>query len=230
LLLDIETAPFLSYIWSLWKELGNTSMMVKEWYVLCWSAKWLGEKKMFTGRVVGDNDKSCLLKLRKLLDQCDIVLAQNGDEFDIKKIYTRFIFHSIPPPSPFRTIDTLKIARKKFSFTSNRLDDLGKFLGLGKKMNTGGFQLWRDVISGSRKALDKMIRYCKNDVILLEKIYLKMRPYIDYHPHLGILGSKNSCHNCGSVNVHFRGFGVNNRGRYRKYQCQKCGTWGISKL
>jgi len=133
LLFDIETAPCECWSWGLWNELKSTKMIKSDWYVLCWRAKWLGSKEIIEGTVSGKNDKPCMVKLRNLLSEADIVIGQNGDNFDIKKVNTRFIIHGLTPPSPFKSIDTLKIARRCFKFTSNRLDDLGNYLGVGRK-------------------------------------------------------------------------------------------------
>jgi DNA polymerase elongation subunit (family B) len=225
LLLDIETSPCLAYVWSLWKEVGSTNMVERDWIVLCWSAKWLGSKEVMSDHAIKLDDSACIKSLHRLLDEADIVIAHNGDNFDIKKINTRFLLNGLNPPSQFRTIDTLKQARKHFKFTSNRLDDLGQYLGVGRKKKTGGFQLWRDCIQGVKGAIEKMVRYCCGDVTLLEKVYLKMRPFIATHPNVGALKEGVACTKCGSSRVHARGWAVTNKGRKKRYQCQSCGGW-----
>lgn len=225
LLLDIETTPCLAYIWSLWKEVGSTKMVERDWNILCWCAKWLGSKEIMSGKADKTNDFNCLVELHKLLDEADIVIAQNGDNFDIKKINTRLVMHGFKPPSEFRTIDTLKIARKHFKFTSNRLDDLGQYLGVGKKMDTGGFTLWRDCINGVKGAIEKMVKYCKKDVILLEKVYLKLRPYVKNHPNMGVLKNGVACPKCGSRKVQYRGWNITSKQRKRRLHCRSCGGW-----
>lgn len=224
LLFDIETAPCEAYIWSIWKELGSANMVKNDWYVLCWCAKWLDGKQMFSGRAVDGDDRESMVKLRDLLDEADFVITQNGDKFDIKKVNTRFIIHGIKPPSSFTSIDTLKIAKRHFKFTSNRLDDLGQYLGVGRKLKTGGFELWRRCMAGEEEAFRLMLRYCAQDVRLLERVYLRLRPYYHHHPAVSH-GDKLTCRICGGKKLESRGSGVNSSGVYRRFQCQGCGGW-----
>ena len=234
LLFDIETAPSTSYIWGLWQEVKSTDFIISDWYVMCWSAKWLGEKDMMSSslpefqeyKTDREYDKGILVKLHKLLDEADIVIAHNGKKFDCKKINTRFIRHGLRPPSPFRVVDTLTIAKKEFAFTSNRLDSLGQFLDVGRKVKTGGFELWKKCMAGDKKAWDRMVRYCRGDVRLLERVYKKMLPYSTNHPKLDVFTSGVKCMNCQSKNVHYRGYAATNSHKYRRFQCQKCGAWG----
>ena len=56
---------------------------------------------------------------------------------------------------PIISVDTLKEARKVFKFSSNKLDYIAQYLGVGAKMDTGGIALWEGCATGSRKALRK---------------------------------------------------------------------------
>jgi DNA polymerase III epsilon subunit-like protein len=235
LVLDIETAPNHAYVWSIWKEICSTDFITDEWYILCWCAKWLGESKIYKGslhdckdyKVGFNNDKEILIPLHKLLDEADIVIAHNGLRFDCKKIRARFIYHGITPPSPFRVIDTLCAAKATFAFTSNRLDDLGKFLKVGKKVDTGGFKLWKGCMNGIEACWKKLLKYCSNDVKLLERVYLKIRPYLKQHPNLGIYSDENRavCPTCGSKKIRYSGHAFTQSGKFRRFQCMSCHKW-----
>ena len=176
LFFDIETAPCKAYIWSLWQEVTSADFIEQDWYILCWSAKWLGEKKILHDFLPNHalykkdptNDKEILETLWKLLDEADIVVAHNGEKFDKRKVNTRFIINGMKPPSPYRMIDTRIAAKRYFAFTSNRLNDLGKFLHLGKKVDTGGFSLWKQCLAGDLNAWKRMVKYCDGDITLLE--------------------------------------------------------------
>lgn len=236
LLLDIETAPNLAYIWGLYQELTTMDMIEREWYILCWRAKWLNEKKIFGSALIDfpkeykknpENDYHILLPLWKMLDEADIVITHNGVGFDLKKINSRFLVHGMKPPSPYKTVDTLIIARNKFGFTSNKLGDLCKTLGIGSKKETGGFNLWRQCMQGIRTAWNKMIKYCSWDVVLLEKVYLKILPFIDNHPNVGVYldGNDPKCPNCGCDKLQKRGFGFSSLYKYQRLMCTRCGAW-----
>jgi len=234
LLFDIENAPGTAYIWQLKTEYINPGMIKDEWYMLCWAAKWLGEKTIMSSALYEHkgydkdktSDKHILNDLWALLNEADIVIAHNGKKFDVKKSNARFIRHGITPPSPYRIIDTLTEARKSCMFMSNTLNELGRVLGVGKKIRTGGFDLWLDCMAGDTKAWKKMVRYCKQDVVLLEKVYLKLRPYMATHPNLSVISHNTSCGKCGSKNLQRRGYIYTNAGKKHRYQCNGCKGYG----
>lgn len=236
LLFDVENSPSTAYIWGLFQDVISNEMVDKHWYMLCWSAKWLGEKKIYSSALVDfpkaykkdpENDKYVLKKLWKLLDEADIVVAHNCRRFDVRKSNARFIMNDMTPPSPYKIIDTLESARSYFFFTSNKLNDLGKYLKVGQKLDTGGFKLWQACMKGDKKAWTKMVQYCRNDILLLEKIYLKMRPYILNHPNLMVYDDIEHlvCSKCGSPKIKKEGFTYTNVSKYQRYSCKECGSW-----
>ena len=228
LFLDIETAPNLVHTWGFYEQ--NVIEVVEQWYILCFAYKWLGEKTQvvalpdFENYKPGMKDENLTPKLREILDQADIIVAQNGDRFDIPKINTRLIQHKLQPPSPYQTVDTLKAARK-FAFNSNKMDNLGRDLGEGRKVNTGGFGLWKKCMAGDQKAWARMKRYNKQDVDLLERLYLRLRPWIKNHPNVHDRGG---CPKCGSTRLTMRGRAISKTMEYIRYQCQGCGGWSRS--
>lgn len=239
LFVDIENTPCLASVWGLWKEVTSYDMIEAEWYILCICAKWQHENKIMSFALPDyplykkspDNDIEVLKAVHKLLDEADIVIGHNVVDFDIKKMNARFIKHGLPPTSPYKTVDTLLSARKNFAFTSNKLGDLGKYLGLGEKIDTGGFKLWQQCMKGDKTAWGKMVAYCKQDVALLEKIYNKLLPYMDVHPNLGAYFESDGkrCPNCGSESLTKNGFAFNNTGKYQRLVCNNCGAWSRDK-
>lgn len=231
LLIDIETAPNLGWTWGKYEQ--NVIKFEQESYMLCFTAKWLDSDKIITVGLddfkgynpLVPSDKELCQKLWDILDAADVVIGHNADKFDIKKINTRFLVNKINPPSPYRTIDTLKLAKKYFSFNSNKLDDLGQTLQLGRKLDTGGFDLWLGCMKGDKKAWDKMKKYNKQDVLLLEKVYMEMRPWMNPHPNIAINISKTACDVCGNDKLQRRGFSYTRQTKYQRLHCTKCGSW-----
>lgn len=200
---------------------------------MCWSAKWLDDKKVIS-RALPDYkydhkkpcDKKILQDLWNLLDEADVVVAHNGFKFDRRKANARFLIHGMTPPSPYKMVDTLTVARSMFMFTSNKLGDLGHYLGVGSKVDTGGFDLWIDCMDGKKTAWNKMVKYCKNDVVLLEKVYNKLRPYIKNHPNSNIYNQTiNSCPKCSSSDLIKRGYSFLTNGKKQRFKCNNCGGW-----
>jgi len=208
---DIETAPIKAYVWSVWNTNISADKIVSEWFMLTWSAKWLFDSGVMSARltkkeVLTEDDSRITNKIWKLLDEADIVIAHNARKFDIPKLQTRFLLHSLNPPRPYRQIDTLLIVRREFGFTHNNLNVLAKVLGLGQKINTN-FQLWKDCLNGNKEALKNMETYNKQDVLLLEEVYLALLPWIKSHPNVGLyLDSDVSvCSSCGSDQIEKHG-------------------------
>lgn len=226
---DIETTPITAYTWTLYPQVLSHDNIVQDWSIICGAWKILGEDKVYATAVkkVGD-DYMVVKKLRDVLADADIIIGHNSDKFDIKKLNARLIYHKLPPLPPIPTIDTKKEAKKIAAFTSNRLDYLSKHL-LGEGKVHVDYQLWVDVMKGSKKALREMVEYNKVDVIRDEDVYLRLMPYIKNHPHVGVLngGSKvHSCPNCGSTKLKRNGIRPTKAGIPRQeVQCGSCGSY-----
>lgn len=237
LIFDIETFANLGYVWGKWDQ--NVIAYEREWFALCFCYKWLGEKRVSSVALPDFdlynedkfNDYEVVKAMWKLFDEADIVVAHNGDKFDIKKMNARFLYYRLPPPSTFKSIDTVKIARQKFAMNSNKLDDIGKYLGVGRKVVNTGWDLWKRCSEGDLKAWEEMIRYNKQDVVLLEKVYEIFKPYITNHPNLNLYNNTlHCCPNCSSSRVQKRGFSMTRVSKSQRYQCMDCGAWSQSPV
>lgn len=227
LIFDIETAPNLAYVWGKWEQ--NVIDYHSEWYMLCYAWKWLGESSVKAASLQDwrcKDDRELVKSLWRLFDEADVVIAHNGDAFDVKKTQARFLFHGLKPPSPVVTVDTKKVARRYFNFNSNKLDDLGKTLGVGRKVKHSGFEVWLGCMRNDKKYWKEMIHYNKQDVTLLEKVYLKMLPWMKTHPNLAFLSGKSEgCPNCGSSKLKSYGIRRTKSSAYRRLRCLKCSAF-----
>jgi hypothetical protein len=227
---DIETFPAVVETWGSGMYEQDVIRVLKPWELASFAYKELGRKQVTCVTRQGEaTDKNLVKKLWQVLNDADVVIAHNGDKFDMKKSNTRIIKSELLPYSPGKTIDTLKIAKRHFAFTSNRLNDLGVFLGVGKKAETPR-GLWDDCRADKPAAWRLMEKYNKQDVRLLEKVYLKLRPWAEKHPHMGERNEE-QCPKCGSKEVQKRGFMCSAQGvMYRRLQCQGCGGWCRSRV
>ena len=166
LLLDIETAPNLAYVWGLWKQTINPDWVAASGYVLCWAAKWYGDDEMHFRRWREDKPLSLFGPIHQLLDAADAVVHYNGANFDIPTLNKEFLTHGMKPPAPYKQIDLLRTMRDQFRFPSNKLDYIAQTLGVGAKIRHKGPQLWLDCMAGKRKAWADMEKYNKKDCLL----------------------------------------------------------------
>ncbi len=187
LILDIETKPVKAYVWGTFDQNIPLNMVIEDGSILSWSAKFLGEDKIHYKDMRGkeknlSNDKDMLKPLHKLMNESDIVLGQNSDSFDLKKLNARFIEHDLAPVDQFKTIDTVKIARKNFGFLSNKLEHLSKKLNKKHTKSShkkfSGFDLWLECMKGNKAAWNEMKEYNQIDVLATEEIFLRMAPYV----------------------------------------------------
>ena len=228
LIYDVETFPNIGATWGMWEQ--NVIKILKHWQLASFAYKWQGESDVTCVSQKSLSEKKVTKALWDLFQEADATIAHNGDAFDLKKARAKFTQFKLDPPTLSRSIDTKKIAKSQFGFTSNSLNDLGDFLGLGSKVDTGGKELWFDCMDGIPKAWDKMIEYNKQDVVLLEKVYLRLRPWYPTHPNLSILSGNKGCPSCGSLKVQSRGFRATVSGKQQRYQCQDCGHWHTGPL
>lgn len=238
LVFDIETTPGVAYFWSRWdKFIPQQRVIDRPGKVLTWSAKWLGAEEVMNDASInyGDamDDFGVVESIWQLLDKADIVVAHNGDKFDIKKLNNRFAFHGMGLPSPYRSVDTLKIAKRKFGMDSNSLDAIGDYFGLGRKVEHSGFDLWLRCMAGEQSAFNEMLEYNDQDVLLLEQVYLLMRPYDHLHPSVAVIGKNDEveCSKCGSPDLEvpdkFYRTQVN---EYQLLRCKGCGGWNRRRV
>lgn len=234
LIWDIETTHNIVASFQLRDEYTPHTNIIQERYIVCACWKWLGEKKIYSVSTLDDakryaknphDDYHVVKTLHSLIEEADVIVAHNGDSFDTKYFMTRALFHGLKPIPPVASVDTYKVAKAKFMFNSNRLDYLGKFLGFGGKKSTPA-GLWLDVLKGSKKAIKVMVDYNKRDVDLLEKVFLKLRPYMPHHINNQLFG-KVGCPRCGSHKVQRRGLHRAISRVYQRWQCQAdgCGGW-----
>ena len=222
---DIETMAALVYTWSNYKT--NVIATEEDWYMLSVAWSWVGDDNIYFSRKSkkkGD-DKGLVRRVWSLFDEADIVVAHNGDVFDQRKCNARFIELGMPPPSPYQTIDTKKVAARAAMNYSNKLDELSRRLGLGRKLDTLGFGTWLGCAAEDPKAWKLMERYNIHDVVLLEKLYEELLPWIDSVNMAHWAAGALACRRCGSRNVQKRGFVRTNASTFQSFFCKDCGGW-----
>lgn len=225
LLFDIETSPATGLFWGGRKYEVDVLKITQHWQILSVAWKYLGEKsvKCLTAPECGGrDDKRLTREIHNLLSKSDIVVGHNAISFDIKKVKTRALYHGMEPIHQLTVIDTKRVAKSNFGFDSNSLDDLGEYLGLGRKMKHQGLDLWLECMKGDQKAWRIMKSYNKRDVELLEKVYERLKPSIHNHPSIAKLLDRVGCPNCGSEDVRRNGIRVTHMQRKQRWVCHEC--------
>jgi len=230
LLIDLETTPLQVHCWGTWKQRIGHEQVINDWFMLSYSAKWLFDSKMYSSVLTPEealhkDDSRITRELWKLFDQADVLIGHNILGFDLPKAQTRFLMNKLAPPSPFRVIDTLKVAQQNFRFASNKLDYIGQLLLNDKKIHTE-YQLWLRCLDGDAESLEKMLIYNRKDVLLLEEAYVFLRPYIKNHPNMAIYQEavEPTCPTCGSTNIDECGHYTTSVNRYLAFRCKDCGA------
>jgi len=224
LLLDIETSPLVGYTWGLYEQ--DVIKRIKPFRILSFAYQWFGGKTKVIACDVR-SEKMLLVQLHKLLSEADIVVAHNGDSFDVKKINARFIVHRFDPPSPYKTIDTKVQAKRIAAFDSNSLENLSVDMSEGEKIKHRGFPMWEGCMAGNQQDWNDMKRYNKKDVVQLSKIYLRLRSWMKNHPDVNHCegGDKEACPKCGSKKTIRRGILYTKVSNFHRRQCKDCAGW-----
>ncbi len=238
LVVDIELAPITAHVWRIFDETIGLNQIESDWSILSWAAKWYGKDEIFYADMRSQtadlqNDAVILQQLWDLIDEAEILIGHNVRRFDLKKINTRFLKAGLKPTNKPFVVDTLTMSKSQFSFTSNKLEYIANFLGVGEKGKHGkfaGFELWKECLRGNSEAWDEMKAYNTQDVIITEKVYDKLAPYcrtINRNAWL-MEGDPLVCE-CGSDKLQSNGTRGNSSGVYYRLRCITCGKTYKSK-
>lgn len=231
LIFDIETSPELGYVWGRFKQFLAPVQVKQRSFMLTWSAKWLGEEEVvddaiFYSRDVPEggygekDDYEVVVSMWEYLDAADVVVAHNGLRFDLPYLNSRFAYHNLGMPSPFKVVDTCKIAKKYFRFPANSLKELGIYLGIEVPKLDTDFQLWIDCMEGKKEAWEYMVEYNRYDVKLLEEVYLRLRSYDKSAPNLALYFDDDILRDpvTGSTEVVEDGFAYTAQSKFQSYK------------
>ena len=240
---DLENAPSKAALYGMWKQNINPVQITEEWYMLSWSGKWLFDTEMYSdvltpAEAIEGSDKRIMESLWSFIDDADILIGHNINQFDVLKMNTRFVLNSILPPSPYQTIDTLLAARKNFAFSHNKLDYLCEQFGVAQKADNGGMARWLGCCEGNPEDLIEMEKYNRQDIVATEELYMALRPWIKTHPNLALYmeADSDACYKCGSTNIKWlyndsgeAKYYYTNVNKYPVYRCNECNSPGRSR-
>lgn len=235
LILDIENSPIMADVWGLWKNNVGLNQIRANGEILSFAAKFLGEDYIYYQDRSKMKEDDILELITSLIRDADIVVAHNGDKHDIPWIRTRLIKHKMRPLPPVKQVDTLKIAKKLFKFHSNKLEFLADFLGVGKKLKHGefpGHELWTEVMKNNPRAWAEMKKYNINDVVILEDVFLALRPWATGNPNFAAMDAAevSKCPKCGGGHLIKRGYAYTGVSKFQRFMCNDCGGWSRGRV
>lgn len=228
---DTETTPLITYSWSLWPNSIPIQQIIEPQKTMCWGARWHAEKRVTVMSEYRDGRSAMLTGIWDRLDEADAVVSWNGMGYDSKHIRREFLEAGMTPPSPWKEIDLMKVARSQFKFPSNKLDYVAQDLGVGKKTPHAGFEMWKSCMGANgaevqERAWRQMYRYQRQDVNLLVELYDYFLPWITNHPNRALIDSvADGCKTCASTDIQKRGFHYSGAGKFQRYLCKTCGAW-----
>lgn len=220
LTLDIESEPGQYYAWQPKVDWLPPAMMITSGGMMCFAAKWLGEKEVMFFR-----GPDAVKEAHRLLSEADLVITYNGDRYDLKRLNNEFLKVGMAPPKPYKSIDLIKTNRKQFDLPYKKLDYLAQVTDMGGKLKHSGFDLWLDCMAGDAEAWEVMEAYNKQDVLLTENLYVKLLPWLTGIPHMGMFVAEGKCPYCGSQDIVADGETSALVQRYELLHCNNCQGW-----
>ncbi len=237
---DLETIPNLSEVMKIMPSLSDypgLTLKASINSIICFGYKIYGTKDTnciniwdLKNKNINDDYELCKI-IQDTLKDADAIVTHNGKRFDLKFLQTRLIFHGLPTLPKIQHIDTCTESKKNLLMFNNRLNTLAKFMTSEEKMENGGWELWVKVLQGDKRSMKIMSEYCKQDVVVLEKVFKKLMPFINNLPNHNRYSpiEKNLCPNCGSSRVHRNGFRNTKTNTFLRYRCIDCGTSSHAK-
>lgn len=222
--IDIETAPSIAHVWSLFNVNVSLAQLQEPGRTLCFAAKFQGDKKMHFYSEWQQGHEVMVQAAHDLMSQADTVAHYNGSSFDVPVLNREFVLAGLAPPAPFQQLDYYRTVKRRFRFTSGKLAHVADQLGIGNKVSHEGHGLWVKVLAGDPDAQKRFEKYCRQDVALLERLHDRLKPWLINPPNARLTNGE-GCPVCGADALRKEGFALTQVGRFQRYSCGSCGAW-----
>lgn len=225
LIYDIEVSPCQGWFWRTGKTVIGHNQIWSPGKIICISYRftdWPDTKVVNLKWDSTQSDEKLVKQFYKVAEEADVIVGHNGDSFDKKWINTRLAYYEHPTIRHVDTEDTLKMCRRQFNMASFRLDYICKFFKIPGKLSTSS-DLWERVVRfNDRKALKEMGEYCDNDVIILDKLWKRIYPYVNHKINMSVYTGSDVCPECGDKEYSKWGTRMTRAGTYQRFRCNKC--------
>lgn len=229
--IETRTAPKI-LIW----DIESTSLKASLGTILCIGYKWYDGKRVYVPSILDYtkggmlDDKGLVEHFASVFAECDYHVTWYGLRFDHPFIETKLMKYGLGPLPPKPHIDLWRTARYKLRLHSNRLASVSEYLEIKDRKTEMNFGTWMRAAHGDKSALKEIRHHCKMDVLVLEQVFEKMRPWVNEQPVEGIYNPSMNCISCGSGHITRQGTKITRTRRYQQWKCQNCGKWMRSRL
>lgn len=200
---------------------------VKEWpRTICAAWKWYDRSDVeFAAEWEVGGYGGFMRAVWEVFDQADLIIGHNADRFDARHLMGGWAEMGLPAPSPYKVVDTLKIARGTFAYESNTLDALNKRLGIDAKTDKYDARIARAAVNGDKEAQETLSAYNRGDIIASEALFDRLRPFAKGIPHLGMwTDDALACPSCGHTMTATGRTVHANVQKYEHLRCDNCGS------
>lgn len=212
-------------------DIETTNLAADFAQLLCVGHKWLGQKKVTCPRIDRSQrnfrtaEKQLLKDFLAVYETADVVVTYNGKMFDVPFLQAKALEHRLPPmPNPSH-VDLYWTAKHNLRISRKSLQNLAYYLGVKHEKTPVEGRIWVDAMMGVPSALNYIVKHCKADVLVLEDVYDRLRPYVRQHPRI-MASHLGHCRYCGSTHLQSRGRYITRmKSDYKRVQCQGCGGW-----
>lgn len=165
-------------------DIEATNLKADFGIAICWVIR-PAKKKTFIERCITQKElKTCLdenviRELIKTLPRFDRVIAHYGSRFDLPYLRSRALNLGLEFPeykSLWQT-DTWRIARNRLCISSNRLGNIANLLGIKQQKTRITSYHWIKALTGRQESLDYILKHCRIDVEVLQKVYNKLSKF-----------------------------------------------------
>jgi hypothetical protein len=242
LILDVERLDGITvqHYWDrgdLQKRYVRHSEVIREPRTTIVCAKWYDSDEVIRFAEWDQGGRSRFLKnVHALVSSADIIVGHNLDNADDPWLRGDLFFPKIghkhkpnlPPLPPYKTVDTLKVARSfKSGIQFKSLDALCTILGIPSKTDAYDREAMERAVAGSVEDRERLTNYCAGDVIATQGLLDYLRPHIKNHPALFVDGEDKLtvCNRCGGETKRAARRYVANVLTYSMVKCTSCGAY-----
>lgn len=124
-------------------------------------------------------DKNLVRAISDELESHDVLVAHNGQNFDLPMIRTRQVRWRQRRLPDMKVVDPWLIAKRKFRLKSNSLGRIADYLGITDRKTPLDMSTWAAAMNdGDRRALNDIVRHCQADVRVLDGVFDLVKPFV----------------------------------------------------